>query len=215
MTFAGGFGGVAENDVIGAVLGALAGIMGVPGTLAAPLHEKGKSSNHTPPLTAEARSAFGYIFDACRGESKGMDVAGILTCMKLCNVPEGSVSNYTIKGILGKYPTETLMGGDKALTLEGFLKYHSDTAKVQDARVREDLNVFGYRRDLTKRDFVEVVVGEDGKAKLTVEPAEAAARDFWEIGPKVAEVGEMGHAIASSTNFWRAVYGVDAGLSTR
>ena len=215
MTFAGGFGGVAENDVIASVLSALTGILGVPGTLPAPLHDKEKGSSHNPPLTAEARAAFRYMFDAYRGQSKGMDVAGIMTCMRLCNVPQASVSNYTIKGILSKYPSETLKGGEKALTLEGFLKYHSDTAKVQDARVREDLNVFGYRRDLTKREFVEVITDEHGKVELTVEPAEAAARDFWVSGPKVAEVGEMGYAIASSLEFWRVVYGVDAGLSTR
>ena len=124
------------------------------------------------------------------------------------------MSSYQIKGILSKYPSETGKEGDKALTLEGFVKYHSETARSAVGRVREDLNVFGFRRDLTRREFVEVVASEDGKAKLSIEPSEAASRDFWENGRKDAEIGEMGEAIAGSVEFWRVIYGVDAGLST-
>ena len=84
--------------------------------------------------------------------------------------------------------------------------------------MREDLNVFGFRRDLSRREFVDVVTNVDGKVKLTFEPTEAAARDIFEnAGGAVggASGSEMSEALASSVDFWRVAFGVDVGLSSR
>lgn len=217
MTFAGQFGGVPENDIIRTCLAAVAGILGVPGARAKSLHGSGVTSAN-PSLTKDSVQAFKYIFDACRGDCKGMDLQAILTCMDLCKVEKQDDNNHQIKNILNQYATETVKGGAQALTLEGFLKYHSDTAKKEESRVREDLNVFGFRRDLSRREFVDVVTNVDGKVKLTFEPTEAAARDIFEnAGGAVggASGSEMSEALASSVDFWRVAFGVDVGLSSR
>ncbi|GMH86528.1 hypothetical protein TrVE_jg4673 [Triparma verrucosa] len=216
MTFAGQFGGVPENDIIRTCLAAVAGILGVPGARAKSLHGSGVTSAN-PSLTKDSVQAFKYIFDACRGDCKGMDLQAILTCMDLCKVEKQDGYNHQIKNILNQYATETVKGGAQALTLEGFLKYHSDTAKKEESRVREDLNVFGFRRDLSRREFVDVVTNVDGKVKLTFEPTEAAARDIFEnAGGAVggASGSEMSEALASSVDFWRVAFGVDVGLSS-
>jgi hypothetical protein len=115
-----------------------------------------------------------------------------------------------VSTILNKYDTVVESDGEKCLTLEGFLRYHKETVLTNEEQLRNDLNTFGFRRDLSKRE--EVFVKGDGSGlKLSVGILEAAALDTG--GKSGGDFGELTEVGLMELQLWATCFRCDEGLA--
>ena len=199
-----------EGDVNAAILGAIAGCLRVPGCHKEPLLDDVLGT-----LSKAAEEAFSFMFSICSNGRVGMNMDSIESCMCLCGIDTANVHTYQITSILNKYETVNDSRGDKCLTLRGFLKYHRDTAINSEDQIRNDLNTFGYRRDLTRRDAVQVKAIE-GSSRLVVNVgiAEAAALDVGSAELfQQSSLGDLDEIVLNEPLFWKQCFNIDQGLA--
>jgi len=197
-----GMGG--DEDMHAALLGLFGGLAKAKGSHKAPISVNGE-------ITENAKAAFTDMWEICRDGKVGMDMKSIETCMRLCGVDLNTVHSYQISNILNKYDTVTGKGGDKCLTLAGFLKYHKETVVTNENQLRNDLAVFGYRRDLTKREGVVISKVDGGDLELDLGVYEAAAIDAGKVAG--VELGDLTDIGLMEPTLWSTCFRLDEGLT--
>eukprot|EP00594_Rhizosolenia_setigera_P017554 CAMPEP_0178974318 /NCGR_PEP_ID=MMETSP0789-20121207/22383_1 /TAXON_ID=3005 /ORGANISM="Rhizosolenia setigera, Strain CCMP 1694" /LENGTH=2735 /DNA_ID=CAMNT_0020662625 /DNA_START=1162 /DNA_END=9369 /DNA_ORIENTATION=- len=166
------------------LLEALSCLIGVPGAKITELvceraeNSKGRQSLK---LTEAAKEALSIIFHESKTSESGMSARDIENYMRKCGADSTMLSPQKISSILNKYHTTS--SGDrgaikKNLSLSGFLSYYLDTAQTTESQIRADLNTFGFRLDLSRRDG-----SHEGVEMVTRDVSSMSkGKDFLDIG---------------------------------
>eukprot|EP00536_Pseudo-nitzschia_multiseries_P011383 jgi/Psemu1/326427/estExt_fgenesh1_pg.C_3830003 len=149
-------------------------------------------------LSEKAQSALTKIFEeSCAGSVQGMGQREIEEYLRKCG--HGNVASQRIIDIIAKYNAMSYGGsnskGVNYLNLTGFLSYYRDVAQREDARVRNDLSMHGFRADLSRRPngirFVTIEGRED-----VLRRCESVARDtvshFQSSTPTLGKLADFG-----------------------
>lgn len=134
---------------------AICRLAGMNGLFIAPLVEENETQRgHSSfVLTEPLITALTAIFrESCTPRMPGMGQLEIDFYLQQCGVDSVTVPTQKIIDLMAKYPcTDGTGKGLSCLSLEGFLVYYREIAQTQEARVRSDLHIFGFRPNLTRR----------------------------------------------------------------
>jgi len=200
-----------------AVLEALSCIAGIPGSSHVSLvHDTGEMTRgrRRYTLTDAAIQVLSIVFEEY-SVSGGMNQRDIESYLHRCGVDTSQVSSQKILDTLAKY--HTTAGGTPGaihLNLDGFLAYYRDSVQSNDVRLRQDLNTFGFRPDLSRRSH-SARANQIGDRTSMRDPAESIAIDMAEcFGDRACHFGSLAETCMSHTiNLYTLAFSVDEPLS--
>ncbi|GAX26841.1 ubiquitin carboxyl-terminal hydrolase 9/24 [Fistulifera solaris] len=133
-----------------------------------------------PHISEKASKALQTIFEEfCEAGSPGLRKKELEDYLCIVEPNQRAVAQQKTNDIMLKYqPAAEGTGskGEMVLNLEGFLAYYRDCVQSNDARLRNDLHVFGFRPDLSRRTKESRVITHGGRESLR-EPFESVALD--------------------------------------
>ena len=168
-----------------ALLEALAYLIGLPAAASVPVLRETEDMTRNRQwyaLTDEAVKALSVIFqEVCKG-APGMGHLEIESYLKRCGIDQGMGSQQKIHDMLTKYPTTSGKDNERGmyLSLEGFVAYYRDCSQNNDLRLRQDLHIFGFRPDLSRRSRSAMYTTIAGRETMLA-PIPSVAADVAEI----------------------------------
>lgn len=137
-------------------------------------------SRQRPHISDKASRALQTLFEEfCEPGAPGMGRRELeeYLCIVESN-PRATVSQQKANDIMLKYQQagEGTGKGEMLLSMDGFFAYYRDCVQSNDARLRNDLHVFGFRPDLSRRSKESRVTVRNGRESLR-EPFESVALD--------------------------------------
>jgi ubiquitin carboxyl-terminal hydrolase 9/24 len=197
--------GAVQSDYI-SLLEALANVAGLPGCSQIPLvHDTGEAvrNRRRYALSDAAVQALTTVFnESCQSGAPGMGHRDIENYLLRTRVDAAQFSAQKIQEMLNKYPTTSSGTGvptPRYLCLDGFLAYYRDTIQSNDAKLRHDLNLLGFRPDLTRRS-PSARFSRVGDRMTSVDIPESIALDVAEVfGDHPASFGSIADQCLTNT----------------